>query len=103
MTEQSPDKKIPLQFDGFQTWEKQLQQWSEEVSAYLSETEVQWGELLKSKESTGYELGKFGLSSKGLKDLTKSARRENKLHEADGTDKDGTLSSSKATTTLQRF
>eukprot|EP00804_Cyclotella_cryptica_P012376 CCRYP_010832-RA/>CCRYP_010832-RA protein AED:0.05 eAED:0.05 QI:418/1/1/1/1/1/7/44/883 len=102
VTKQIMKKKSPLRFDGFQTWETQLQQWSDEVSAYLSETEVQWSELLKSKESSGYELGKFGLSSQGLKDLTKSARRD-KFEQADDSGKDENVPSSKATSTLKRF
>jgi len=59
----------PLRFDGF-TWEKQLQQWSDEVSAYVSETEVQWNELLQPREASSYDMGSFGVSQVELKNLT---------------------------------
>ena len=62
--------KKPPRFDGFQTWEKQLQQWSEDVSLYLEETENQLNELLQPKESSGYDLSSFGVSSTNLKNLT---------------------------------
>lgn len=61
----------PLRFDGFQTWEKQLAQWSEDVSQYLAETESQINELLQPRESSGYDLGNFGISSGSLKNLTR--------------------------------
>jgi digalactosyldiacylglycerol synthase len=66
------DSKSPktLRFDGFTSWDKQLQQWSEDVSAYISEN-VTWSELLKAKEGGGYDLGTFGVTSQGLKDLRK--------------------------------
>ncbi|KAL7548701.1 hypothetical protein ACHAWF_011975 [Thalassiosira exigua] len=59
----------PLRFDGFQTWEKQLQQWSEDVSLYMEETENQLNELLQPKEKSGYNLSNFGVSSDTLKKL----------------------------------
>jgi len=67
--------KAPRRFDGFQTWEKQLQQWSEDVSLYMEETENQLNELLQPKEpSSRYDLGNFGIpSSRNLKqDLTQA-------------------------------
>lgn len=60
----------PLRFDGFQTWEKQLQQWSEDVSLYLAETESQLNELLQPKEPLStYDMSSFGVSSESLKKL----------------------------------
>eukprot|EP00581_Thalassiosira_minuscula_P006562 CAMPEP_0183743140 /NCGR_PEP_ID=MMETSP0737-20130205/65063_1 /TAXON_ID=385413 /ORGANISM="Thalassiosira miniscula, Strain CCMP1093" /LENGTH=1006 /DNA_ID=CAMNT_0025978747 /DNA_START=257 /DNA_END=3275 /DNA_ORIENTATION=- len=58
----STKPKTPLRFDGYQTWEKRLQQWSEDVSLYLSETEIQLNELLQPKDSTSkyYDLSTFG-------------------------------------------
>ncbi|KAL7537180.1 hypothetical protein ACHAXR_007648 [Thalassiosira sp. AJA248-18] len=65
-------KKIsaPLRFDGFQTWEKQLQQWSDDVSLYMKGQENQINELLQPKESTSYDLSTFGAPSQNLKKLT---------------------------------
>ena len=62
----------PRRFDGFQTWEKQLKEWSEEVSTYLTETEVQLNELLQPKESSSYDMSNFGVSSDTLRNLTRS-------------------------------
>lgn len=64
--------EAPRRFDGFQTWEKQLQQWSDEVSAYLAETESQLNELLQPKESSSYDMSNFGVASDKLKRLTRS-------------------------------
>ena len=61
----------PRRFDGFQTWDKQLQQWSEEVSAYLAETESTLNELLQPKESSSYDMSTFGVSSDALNNLTR--------------------------------
>jgi digalactosyldiacylglycerol synthase len=90
------DSKSPktLRFDGFTSWDKQLQQWSEDVSAYISEN-VTWTELLKAKEGGGYDLGKFGVTSKGLKELSK-------LHGESAVDGDDTGSAVSATKT-KRF
>lgn len=60
----------PRRFDGFQTWDKQLQQWSDEVSLYLAETESTLNELLQPKESSSYDMGTFGVSSNLLGNLT---------------------------------
>jgi len=54
---------VPLRFDEFQTWEKQLQQWSDDVSLYLTAT-------LQPKDSSGYDSSSFGLSSQNLKKMT---------------------------------
>lgn len=62
----------PRRFDGFQTWEKQLQQWSDEVSAYLAETESTLNELLQPKESTSYDMSNFGVASDTLRNLTRT-------------------------------
>ena len=62
----------PRRFDGFQTWEKQLKEWSEEVSTYLTETEVQLNELLQPKESSSYDMSNFGVPSDTLRNLTRS-------------------------------
>lgn len=84
----------PRRFDGVQTWEKQLQQWSEEVSTYLAETESTLNELLQPRESSGYDMSSFGVSSDALGNLTRSAengfsnRHEMKQH------KDGKTKSS---------
>jgi digalactosyldiacylglycerol synthase len=59
-------------FDGFQTWDKQLKEWSEEVSTYLTETESQLNELLQPKESSSYDMSNFGVSSDTLRNLTRS-------------------------------
>ena len=66
----------PRRFDGVQTWDKQLQQWSEEVSVYLAETESTLNELLQPKESSSYDMSSFGVSSDTLGNLT---RREDGL------------------------
>jgi len=60
----------PRRFDGFQTWEKQLQQWSDDVSLYLTDTESQLNDLLQPKEPSRYDLSSFGVSSQNLKKLT---------------------------------
>jgi len=62
--------RAPLRFDGFQTWEKQLQQWSEDVSLYMAETESQLNELLQPKEPSKYDLSNLVGSSQKLKELT---------------------------------
>lgn len=62
----------PRRFDGFQTWEKQLKEWNEEVSTYLAETEVQLNELLQPKETSSYDMSNFGVSSDTLRNLTRS-------------------------------
>lgn len=62
----------PRRFDGVQTWEKQLQQWSDEVSAYLAETESTLTEFLQPKESSSYDMSNFGVSSDALRNLTRS-------------------------------
>ena len=67
----------PLRFDGFQTWEKQLQQWSDDVSMYLAETESQINELLQPKEpSSTYDMSSFGISSESLKRLIREDEDE---------------------------
>ena len=74
----------PLRFDGFQTWEKQLQQWSDDVTLYLAETESQINELLQPKEpSSTYDMSSFGVSSESLKKLTRE--------DADNDDADGDI------------
>ncbi len=71
----------PRRFDGFQTWEKQLQQWSEEVSTYLAETESTLNELLQPKESSGYDMGSFGVSSDALGNFTRAENGFSNGHE----------------------
>mmetsp|Transcript_17555 Transcript_17555/g.36445 ORF Transcript_17555/g.36445 Transcript_17555/m.36445 type:complete len:956 (+) Transcript_17555:320-3187(+) len=67
----------PLRFDGFRTWEKKLQDWSEEVSQYLAETESQLNEFLQPKEGNApYDMSTFGISSKNLKNLTSDSTEE---------------------------
>jgi len=61
----------PARFDGGQNWEKKLEKWSDDVTTYLSETESQINDLLQPKESSQYDLGNFGVSSKQLANLTK--------------------------------
>ncbi len=62
---------VPLRAAGFRTWEKKLQDWSEEVSQYLAETESQLNEFLQPKEGNApYDMSTFGISSKNLKNLT---------------------------------
>eukprot|EP00584_Thalassiosira_punctigera_P014863 CAMPEP_0172555378 /NCGR_PEP_ID=MMETSP1067-20121228/58384_1 /TAXON_ID=265564 ORGANISM="Thalassiosira punctigera, Strain Tpunct2005C2" /NCGR_SAMPLE_ID=MMETSP1067 /ASSEMBLY_ACC=CAM_ASM_000444 /LENGTH=888 /DNA_ID=CAMNT_0013343895 /DNA_START=172 /DNA_END=2835 /DNA_ORIENTATION=- len=69
-------KKIPtpLRFDGFQTWEKQLQQWSDDVSLYLAETESQINELLQPRDPSRYDLSNFGASSSSTQSSKKLTR-----------------------------
>jgi len=53
----------PPRFDGIQTWDKQLQQWADDVSLYLSETESQINELLPPREpSARYDFSSFGFT-----------------------------------------
>ena len=63
--------QVPPRFDGFQTWETRLQQWAEDVSLYINETEKELNELLQPKEPSRYDLSNFGVSSQRLKDLTR--------------------------------
>lgn len=67
-------KTTPPRFDGFLTWEKQLQQWSEDVSLYLTglaEQDIQLNELLQPRETSRYDLGKFGMPASPKNALTR--------------------------------
>ena len=68
----------PPRFDGFQTWERQLQQMQEDVSSYLGEGENRLNELLQPRESQSgtYDMASFGVSSSGLKRLMRSGEEE---------------------------
>ena len=81
----------PKRFDGFQTWEAKLQQWGEDVSAYLEEGESRWNELLQPKEKSygTYDMGSFGVSSIGLKRLTRDEGKGKEEEEEDDVDDDG--------------
>ena len=76
----------PLRFDGFLTWQQQLQQWKEDVALYMkdgiekldrefaetSEKKETWIKYLSQPKeaSSRYDLGNFGISSQDLKELT---------------------------------
>ena len=67
----------PTRFDGFQTWDKQLQQWAEDVSLYLTDTESQINTLLQPKEpSLKYDLSSYGFTSQDSSNKKNLTREE---------------------------
>ena len=70
--------------DAFTAWEKQLQQWSEEVTTYIhaqqntaTNTTTSWGELLlKSRERGRYDLGRFGVVEDEVSTISSSSTEE---------------------------
>jgi len=78
----SKAKRIPapLRFDGFKTWEKQLQEWKDDVSMYIEKLDIEFDQaesrpswfraLLQPKERSRYDMSTYTVSSDRLQSLT---------------------------------
>lgn len=79
----------PIRFDGLVTWEKQVQQWKDDVTVYLNtkiekydkeKNQPTWVKyLMKGKEENSrYDLSNFGVPSQSLQQIRTAANKAKK-------------------------